>query len=78
MAETLKSVSLALSGGGVRCTVHLGVLQVLDEYNMKIEAISGSRIGSIIGSLYCSKPLIKIDHNILHDCIFITTKKVEE
>ena len=39
MAESIKSVSLALSGGGARGAVHLGVLQALDEYNIKIETI---------------------------------------
>ncbi len=54
MAESIKSVSLALSGGGARGAVHLGVLQALDEFNIKIEAVSGSSIGSIIGALFCS------------------------
>ena len=54
MTESIKSVSLALSGGGARGAVHLGVLQAMDEYNIKIEAISGTSIGSIIGALYSS------------------------
>ena len=70
MAEPIKSVSLALSGGGARGAVHLGVLQALDEYNIKIEAISGSSIGSIIGSLYCSGLSPKEIKNMLNTQTF--------
>jgi len=48
----VNSVSLVLSGGGARGAIHLGVLQALDEYNIKVEAIAGTSIGSIIGAFY--------------------------
>lgn len=50
----IKSVALVLSGGGARGAIHLGVLHAFDENNIKIEAISGSSIGAIIGALYCA------------------------
>jgi len=50
----LKSVALVLSGGGARGAIHLGVLQALDVYKIKVEAISGCSMGAIIGSLYCA------------------------
>lgn len=50
----IKSVSLVLSGGGARGAIHLGVLQALNENNIKIDAISGSSMGAIIGALYCA------------------------
>ncbi|MEN8137387.1 MAG: patatin-like phospholipase family protein [Bacteroidota bacterium] len=50
----VKSVSLALSGGGARGAIHLGVLKAFDENNIKIDAVSGTSIGAIIGALYCA------------------------
>jgi len=56
----MKNVALVLSGGGSRGAIQLGVLQAFDEYNIKIEAVSGTSIGAIIGSLYCAgvKPIV--------------------
>lgn len=51
---SIKSVALVLSGGGARGVIHLGVLQALDENNIKVKAISGTSMGAIIGALYCS------------------------
>lgn len=46
--------NLVLSGGGARGAIHLGVLQAFDEHKIKIEAISGTSIGAVIGALYCA------------------------
>ncbi len=43
---------LVLSGGGVRGIAHLGVLKALEEAGVKINAISGTSAGAIIGALY--------------------------
>ena len=45
-------VGLVLSGGGARGIAHLGVIQALIENNIKIDIISGTSAGSIIGALY--------------------------
>ena len=45
---------LALSGGGIRGAVHIGILQALIENNLKPDIIAGSSAGSIVGLLYCS------------------------
>ncbi len=50
----LKSVSMVLSGGGARGVIHLGILQAFDEHQIKVEAISGSSMGAIVGALYCA------------------------
>ncbi|MFT7859994.1 MAG: patatin-like phospholipase family protein [Sulfurimonas sp.] len=52
MNKDLKEVVLALSGGGARGAYHLGVLHYLDEHNIKVKAICGTSIGSIIGASY--------------------------
>ena len=45
-------LGLALAGGGVRGAAHIGVIKALEENGIKIDAIAGTSIGSIVGSLY--------------------------
>ncbi len=42
---------IALGGGGSRGFAHLGVLKALEEENIKIDVISGTSAGSIVGTL---------------------------
>ncbi len=50
----LPKISVALSGGGSRAIIALGVLKALEEQNIPIEYIVGTSMGSIIGGLYAS------------------------
>jgi NTE family protein len=45
---------LVLSGGGARGISHIGVLKALDEIGVKIDRLSGTSAGSIVGSLYAN------------------------
>ena len=54
MAGDTKEIVLALSGGGARGGYHLGVLQYLDDKGIKVKAICGTSIGSIIAASYAS------------------------
>lgn len=45
-----KKIGLALGGGAVLGTAHIGVLKALDEFNIKISFISGTSIGSLIAA----------------------------
>jgi len=45
-------VALVLSGGGARGIAHIGVLKVLDELDVKIDFITGTSMGAVIGALY--------------------------
>jgi NTE family protein len=47
-------VALVLSGGGARGMSAIGVLRVLERYNIPIDLIVGTSIGSIVGGLYAS------------------------
>jgi NTE family protein len=49
-----KKVGIALSGGGARGLSHIGVLKVLEELGVEIDVISGTSMGAVIGSFYCS------------------------
>ena len=45
-------VGLALSGGGAKGLAHIGVLKVLEEAGISVDYITGTSMGSIVGSLY--------------------------
>lgn len=43
-----------LSGGGARGVAHIGVLKVLEEQHIPIDAIAGTSMGAVVGGLYAS------------------------
>ena len=47
-------IGLVLSGGGARGLAHVGVLKVLDELRVPVDAIAGTSMGAVIGGLYAS------------------------
>ena len=56
LAQEVKEpkVGLVLSGGGAKGFAHIGVLKVIDSLGIKIDYISGTSMGAIIGSLYAT------------------------
>ncbi len=51
---TRPRIGLVLSGGGARGTAHIGVLKVLDELHVPVDAIAGTSMGAVVGGLYAS------------------------
>jgi NTE family protein len=47
-------VGLVLSGGGAKGLAHIGVLKVIDSLGIKIDYISGTSMGAVVGGLYAS------------------------
>jgi NTE family protein len=47
-------VALVLSGGGARGLAQIGVLKALKEYNIPINNIVGTSVGSVVGGLFAS------------------------
>src|SRR6476660_2920129 len=47
-------VGLVLSGGGARGAAHVGVLKMLDELHVPVDAIAGTSMGAVVGGLYAS------------------------
>lgn len=45
-------LGVCLSGGGIKGAAHIGVLQALEEKNIKFNYISGTSSGSIVAGLY--------------------------
>lgn len=59
------NVALALGGGGSKGVVHLGVLEVFEEYGIPIDLIVGTSAGSIVGSLYADNADAKVTKDML-------------
>jgi len=51
---TRPRVGLVLSGGGARGAAHIGVLKMLDDLHVPIDAIAGTSMGAVVGGLYAS------------------------
>lgn len=47
-------VGLVLSGGGARGAAHVGVLKVLEDMRVPIDAVAGTSMGAVVGGLYAS------------------------
>ncbi len=51
---TRPRIGLVLSGGGARGAAHVGVLKVLEQQRVPIDAIAGTSMGAVVGGLYAS------------------------
>ena len=52
-----KSVALVLGSGGARGLAHIGVIRYLEEQGYRIDSISGSSMGALIGGIYATGKL---------------------
>jgi len=66
-------VGLVLSGGGAKGISHIGILQAIDSAGLKIDYLTGTSMGSIIGGLYAigynGKDIETISDNLDWDAI---------
>lgn len=71
--DTLK-VGLVLSGGGAKGIAHIGIIKALEEAGVRIDYISGTSMGALIGGLYAigytSDQLLEIGLNSRWEEIF--------
>lgn len=49
---TRPKIGLTLSGGGAKGLAHIGILKAIDSAGLKIDYITGTSMGSVIGGLY--------------------------
>jgi NTE family protein len=49
---TRPKIGVTLSGGGAKGLAHIGILKAIDSAGLKVDYITGTSMGSIIGSLY--------------------------
>ena len=52
-----KTVSLVLGSGGARGLAQIGVIEWLLEHGYRIDAISGSSMGALIGGIHATDKL---------------------
>jgi len=67
--EVLKKngFALVLSGGGARGVAHIGVLKVLEQFNLKPEFVIGTSAGSLVGAMYVQGYDADQIHKIVQD-----------
>ena len=51
-AQHRPKIGLTLSGGGAKGLAHIGILKAIDSAGLKIDYLTGTSMGSIIGGLY--------------------------
>jgi len=63
--EERVNLALVLSGGSARGLAHIGVLEVLEENHIPINAIVGTSMGALVGGIYCAGALKEFKEKIL-------------
>ena len=64
-------IGLALGGGVARGFFHVGVIKGLEEIKVKIDIVSGTSIGAVIGGIYALQP----DAKALEERVFNLIQK---
>jgi len=82
-AQTQKErpkIGLTLSGGGAKGMAHIGILQAIDSAGLKIDYITGTSMGSIIGAMYAAgysgDDIEKLAHTLDWGLLFSTSPKL--
>lgn len=52
VSEGRPKIAVVLSGGGAKGAAHVGVLKVLEKYQIPVDIIIGTSVGSIVGGMY--------------------------
>lgn len=68
--------ALALSGGGARGVVHVGVLEALEEFGVRPALVTGTSMGAIVGALYSAGVAPSKMLDLLSDKSFLKMFKV--
>ncbi len=57
----MKSIGLALGGGSAKGCAHIGVIKALKENEIPIHIVAGTSIGALIGGVYASGNIHKLE-----------------
>jgi len=63
--ETRKKVGLALSGGFIRSSASIGIIEVLEENNIPIDIISGCSSGAAVAAAYAAGTLPELKKRLI-------------
>src|SRR5262245_20995314 len=47
-------IGVTLSGGGAKGLIHIGILEAIDSAGLKVDYLTGTSMGSIMGAMYCA------------------------
>ncbi|MCU0389017.1 MAG: patatin-like phospholipase family protein, partial [Chitinophagaceae bacterium] len=53
-SQTATKIGLTLSGGGAKGLAHIGILKAIDSAGLKVDLVTGTSMGSIVGGLYAA------------------------
>lgn len=69
----IPKIGLCLSGGGAKGLAHIGLLKLIDSLGIKVDFITGTSMGSVVGGLYAAgytgKQIDSIAHTIDWDLL---------
>src|ERR1700683_1658073 len=51
-ADKRPKIGIVLSGGGAKGLAHIGILKAIDSAGLKVDYITGTSMGAIIGAMY--------------------------
>ena len=75
-------IGLTLSGGGAKGLAHIGILEAIDSAGLEIDAITGTSMGAIVGSLYAigysGKDIERLARNMKWNDLFLTTLSLNQ
>lgn len=57
MTDDRQTVSLVLGSGGARGHAHIGVIQAIEDRDLRVHNIAGSSMGAVIGGIYATGEL---------------------
>lgn len=71
MKKQRKKIGLALGGGGAKGLAHIGVIKILEKYDIPIDYIAGTSMGALVGGWYAAhrsvqsleKIFLEVDEN---------------
>src|SRR3954469_14125780 len=52
--STRPKIGVTLSGGGAKGLAHIGILEAMDSAGLKVDYITGTSMGSVVGGLYAA------------------------
>ncbi len=74
-------IGLTLSGGGAKGLSHIGILKAIDSAGLRIDMITGTSMGSIMGALYAAgytgNDIERIAHSIEWNSMFSNRPPIE-
>ena len=81
MTDQAVSISLVLGSGGARGLTHIGIIRWLEDNGYRIDSISGSSIGALVGGIYAMGKLDEfvnwvsaINHSEMFDLLDFTLR----